>query len=138
MFSSTSGLRQHYFHPNRYNWDSNNIGNNSSEDEYLPSHTESSEDLSSSENEDMMIGNNPEDISNDAHDQDNPVSNTLKKKGKGRSKLADEGKTRKRKRNPQNWKRIKRYESKTKGLPYYSTANRFVPGKSLKPIRLLM
>ncbi|KAG5892259.1 hypothetical protein JTB14_034210 [Gonioctena quinquepunctata] len=100
------------------------LSEDSSEDEYQPSHTASS-----------FSDNDEEDTRHDGYDQGNSIiPNARKKKGIGRTKLTEETKSTKRKRNPTSWKRNKRHESKTKGLPYYSTANKFVPGKCLKPI----
>lgn len=92
----------------------------SSEELYSPS-----SELSSSENEEI-------------HDVEEPINSnaepsTGKKKGKGRSKIAEHEKTRKRKRNPSAWSRYVRQEARLKGNPYLSTSNTFVPGKILKP-----
>ncbi|KAG5881872.1 hypothetical protein JTB14_008686 [Gonioctena quinquepunctata] len=75
------------------------LSEDSSEDEYQPSHTESS-----------FSDNDEEDTRHDGYDQGNSIiPNARKKKGIGRTKLTEETKSTKRKRNPTSWKRNKRH-----------------------------
>uniref|UniRef100_T1HCM0 Uncharacterized protein n=1 Tax=Rhodnius prolixus TaxID=13249 RepID=T1HCM0_RHOPR len=98
-----------------------------SSDVYNPSHSEESssgyEEIENAQDirevEDLIAVNNSE-------------SRILNKKGRGRNKLAEKDKTRKRKRNPSGWERNRRHEARSKGDPYFSTSKKYVPGKALK------
>ncbi|CAH1102334.1 unnamed protein product [Psylliodes chrysocephalus] len=67
---------------------------------------------------------------------DPPVLNdtSSKKKDRGRCKVEETDKTRKRKRNQESWSRNKRREARVHGKPYISTKKQFVvSGRCLKP-----
>ncbi|CAH1111436.1 unnamed protein product [Psylliodes chrysocephalus] len=93
--------------------------------DYLPSDDKESfenEEMENDDGEDDMLADPP--VLNDA---------SSKKKGRGRCKVEETDKTRKRKRNPESWSRNKRREARVHGKPYISTKEQFVSGRCLKP-----